>query len=294
MGEWYAWSVVQKYELGAHVFTHHRRTSPPHLRNHREEVEADMYADLQGKIAIVTGASRGLGKAIVEKLLANGAKVTLVDLEQEALEAAAQDLGASSDQVLLVPADVSKAADVENYVDATVKAWGRIDILVNNAGISGPVSPITEIDPADFDRVIAVNLRGTWLGMHYGLRVMWEQGSGSVINMSSIGGLIAGPSPITPYVASKFGITGISRLAAQESAPHGVRVNSVHPSPADTDMISYLEKESDTPRDQMAAGIPLGRYATPEEVANVVLFLASDASSFVTGSEYRVDGGMLA
>lgn len=252
-----------------------------------------MYEDLADKVVLITGAAGGLGARTAQAFLAEGAKVALVDISQEALDATAKDLGASEDRVITIAADVSREEDVKGYVDATVQKWGRIDVFFNNAGIEGKVAPIVDQDVADFDRVIAINLRGSWLGLHYVLPVMYAQKSGSVINTSSIGGLSAGPTPISPYVASKFGITGITRLAANESAPYQVRVNSIHPSPANTRMMRSLEQGSGFSEDQISAGIPLGRYAEPQDIANLVLFLGSDQSSFITGSEHRVDGGML-
>ena len=252
-----------------------------------------MYEDLAEKVVLITGGAGGLGAQTARSFLAEGAKVALVDISQEALDATAAALGAPDDRLITITADVSKDADVKGYVDATVEKWGRIDVFFNNAGIEGKVAPIVDQDVADFDRVIAINLRGSWLGLHHVLPVMYAQKSGSVINNSSIGGLSAGPTPVSPYVASKFGITGITRLAAHESAPYQVRVNSIHPSPANTRMMRSLEDGSGLSEDQIAAGIPLGRYAEPQDIANLVMFLGSDQSSFITGSEHRVDGGML-
>lgn len=252
-----------------------------------------MYADLADKVVLITGAAGGLGVQTAKSFLAEGSKVALVDISQEALDATAADLGAPDDRLITIAADVSKEEDVKRYVDTTVEKWNRIDVFFNNAGIEGKVAPIVDQDVADFDRVIAINLRGSWLGLHYVLPVMYAQKSGSVINSSSIGGLSAGPTPVSPYVASKFGITGITRLAAQESAPYQVRVNSIHPSPANTRMMRSLEGGSGLSVEQISAGIPLGRYAEPEDIANLVMFLGSDQSSFITGSEHRVDGGML-
>lgn len=252
-----------------------------------------MYADLADKVVLITGAAGGLGAQTARSFLAEGSKVALVDISQEALDATAADLGAPDDRLITIAADVSKEEDVKRYVDTTVEKWNRIDVFFNNAGIEGKVAPIVDQDVADFDRVIAINLRGSWLGLHYVLPVMYAQKSGSVINSSSIGGLSAGPTPVSPYVASKFGITGITRLAAQESAPYQVRVNSIHPSPANTRMMRSLEGGSGLSVEQISAGIPLGRYAEPEDIANLVMFLGSDQSSFITGSEHRVDGGML-
>lgn len=256
------------------------------------------YPDLQDKVALITGGANGLGAETAKALLEEGAKVAIVDISADALASTAEDLGAGPDRLLSVTADVSQEADVKRYVDETVEVFGRIDIFFNNAGVGGPIAPIVDQDIADFDQVIAINLRGAYLGLQHVLPVMYAQRSGSVINTSSIGGLVAGPAPVSPYVASKFAITGISRLAAQESAQHQVRVNSIHPSPANTQMMRHLEAGAnpDDPegmRESFAESIPLGRYAEPRDIANLVLFLGSDVSSFITGSEHRIDGGML-
>ena len=255
------------------------------------------YPDLQDKVALVTGGAAGLGAEAARALLEEGAKVAIVDISDDALASTASDLGAG-DRLITVAADVSDDKDVKRYVDATVEAFGRIDVFFNNAGIEGKVAPIVEQTVEDFDRVMAVNVRGSWLGLHHVLPVMYSQGSGSVINTSSIGGLVAGPMPVSPYATSKFAITGLTRIAANEAAQHQVRVNSIHPSPANTRMMRSLESgsnpdDAEAAREGIAQSIPLGRYAEPSDVANLVLFLASDVSSFITGSQHRVDGGML-
>lgn len=258
-----------------------------------------VYEDLQGKVAIVTGGAGGLGVAIAQAFLAQGSKVTLVDISADALGTAVATLGATEDDVLTVAADVSKEADVKAYVDATVAKFGTVDVFVNNAGIEGKVAPLVDQTMADVDRVFDINIRGSFMGLKYVLPVMYAKKSGSVVNMSSVGGLTAGPGlGVTPYVTSKFAITGLTRLAANESAAYQVRVNSVHPSPVNTEMMRRLEKGFAPGHEReagegIAAGIPLGRYAEASDIASAVLFLASDASGFVTGDQLRVDGGLL-
>jgi NAD(P)-dependent dehydrogenase (short-subunit alcohol dehydrogenase family) len=252
---------------------------------------------LQNKIAIITGGSGGIGKTVAARLLEEGASVALVDLDQAGLDATARELGAS-DRVLAVPADVANEDAVRHYVQATLDRFGRIDVFFNNAGIEGKVAPLEQQDTAMFDKVIAINVRGAYLGLKHVLPHMYKAGSGSVINTSSVAGL-DGFADVLPYVTSKHAITGMTKVAAIEAARHGVRVNSVHPSPVNTRMMRSLEAGFD-PNDPDAAkadfekAIPLGRYGEPGDIANLVLFLASDESSFVTGAQYRIDGGMRA
>ncbi|MDR1765110.1 MAG: SDR family oxidoreductase [Lachnospiraceae bacterium] len=248
---------------------------------------------LDGKVAIITGGSGGIGLVTAKLFLAEGAKVTIVGSRQATVDAAMAQVAEYGDSVIGIPADTATVEGVQSYVKATLDRFGTIDILFNNAGIEGKVAPIVDAEVEDFDRVMAINVRGTWLGLKYVLPVLYAKKSGSVINMSSIGGLTAGPMPVSPYVTSKFAITGMTRIAAVESAPYQVRVNSVHPSPVETRMMRSLESGSGASHEQVATGIPLGRYADPKDVAALVLFLASDDSTFVTGSNYRVDGGML-
>ncbi len=251
------------------------------------------YADLAGKVVLITGGASGLGAAAAREFLGEGCKVAIVDIAGDALARTATDLGAGPDRLLTIVADVSREEDVRNYVERTVETFGTIDVFFNNAGIEGKVAPIVDQKVEDFDRVMAINVRGCWLGLKYVLPVMYAQKSGSVINTSSIGGLVAGPMPVSPYVTSKFAIHGLTRIVANESAPYQVRVNSVHPSPANTRMMRSLESGSGASQENIAQSIPLGRYAEGEDIANMVLFLASEKSSFVTGSQFRVDGGML-
>lgn len=258
-----------------------------------------VYDDLKGKVALITGGGGGLGAAVAKAFLAQGCKVALVDVAAEALAKVAADLSAAKGHLLTLTADVSNEDDVKAYVAATVKAFGTIDIFFNNAGIEGKVAPLVQQNMADVDRVFAINIRGTYLGLKYVLPVMYAKKSGSVINTSSVGGLTAGPAlGVTPYVTSKFAITGLTRLVANESAVYNVRVNSLHPSPVNTMMMRRLEEgfapgHSEQAKEGIAASIPLGRYAEADDIANAVLFLASEASGFITGDQLRVDGGQL-
>lgn len=248
--------------------------------------------DFTDKVVLITGGAAGLGADAAKAFSERGAKVAIVDIATEALESTAAEIGAG-ERLITIQADVSKEEDVKRYVDTTVETFGTIDVFFNNAGIEGKVAPLVDQKVEDFDRVIAINVRGSWLGLHHVLPVMYAKKSGSVINTSSIGGLVGGPLPVSPYATSKFAITGLTRIAAIESAPYGVRINSVHPSPANTQMMRSLEGGSGATQEDIAKSIPLGRYAEPSDVTNAVLFLASDASEFITGTQIRVDGGML-
>ncbi|MGV0879858.1 SDR family oxidoreductase [Martelella sp. FLE1502] len=251
---------------------------------------------LKDKIALITGGAAGIGLETARLFLKEGARVALVDLREEDLKKAAESLGSSD--ILTVAADVSSPEDAARYVRETVERFGRIDIFFNNAGIEGKVAPLTEQKIEDFDRVMAVNVRGPFLGLQHVLPVMVKQKSGSIINMSSIAGLKGSPN-VAPYITSKHAVVGLTRAAAVEAAVANVRVNSVHPSPVNTRMMRSLEDgfspgHGDEVKNQLASTIPLGRYGESADIANLVLFLASDESAFITGAQYPVDGGMAA
>ena len=251
---------------------------------------------LKDKVALITGGAAGIGLETARLFLGEGARVALVDLDDDDLSDAARDLG-NPDDLLTIAADVSSVEDSKRYVAQTVEAFGRIDVFFNNAGIEGKVAPLTEQKIEDFDRVIAVNVRGPFLGLQHVLPVMIEQKSGSIINMSSIAGLKGSPN-VAPYITSKHAVVGLTRAAAVEAAAN-VRVNSVHPSPVNTRMMRSLEDgfspgHGEEIKNQLASTIPLGRYGESSDIANLVLFLASDESAFITGAQYPVDGGMAA
>jgi NAD(P)-dependent dehydrogenase (short-subunit alcohol dehydrogenase family) len=252
---------------------------------------------LKDKIALITGGAAGIGLETARLFLSEGARVALVDLDKADLTKAADSLG-GGDDVLTIAADVSTVKDSARYVEQTVARFGRIDVFFNNAGIEGKVAPLTEQKIEDFDRVIAVNVRGSFLGLQHVLPVMISQKAGSVINMSSIAGLKGSPN-LAPYITSKHALVGLTKAAAIEAAVANVRVNSVHPSPVNTRMMRSLEEgfqpgHAAAVEQQLRATIPLGRYGESEDIAKLVLFLASDDSAFITGAQYAVDGGMAA
>lgn len=250
---------------------------------------------MHDKVVVITGGSGGIGRETARRFLDEGASVVLVDVDQAGLESARKALP-GGDRVLAVQADVTSEQDVERYVKAAIERFGRIDVFFNNAGIEGKVAPLEAQATDMFDKVMAINVRGAYLGLKHVLPHMYEAGRGSVINTSSISGLQGTPD-VLPYVTSKHALTGMTKVAALEAARHGVRVNSIHPSPVNTRMMRSLEAgfdpgDAEGAREALTKLIPLGRYGEPEDIANLVLFLASDESSFITGAHYRIDGGM--
>jgi NAD(P)-dependent dehydrogenase (short-subunit alcohol dehydrogenase family) len=250
--------------------------------------------DFTGRSVLITGGAGAIGKATARIFLDQGARVALVDLSADALAAAAEELGELG-EVITVAADVSVEADVQRYVDETVNTFGTIDVFFNNAGIEGKITRIVDTDVNVFDKVLAVNLRGPFLGLKHVLPVMIAKGKGSIINTSSEAGLDGAPN-LGDYVASKHGVTGLTKTAALEVAKTGVRVNSIHPSPVNTLMMRRLENilgegDPDAIKKDFESVNPMGRYSEATEIANVVVFLASDEASFITGSQVRIDGG---
>ncbi len=238
---------------------------------------------LQNKAALVTGAARGIGAAIARRFVAEGAHVVLADVDQTAVQALAADLGESA---LAVSLDVTDAEDWRAAVDALTEAAGGVDILVNNAGLYAR-ERLQDIGEADWDRIMAVNAKGPFLGVQAVFASMRSRGGGSIVNISSTAGIRA--SIATHYGSSKGAVRLMSKSVAVQGAPHRIRCNSVHPGPVDTSM-GHAAVPADI-RDDRLGRIPLGRFAEPREIANAVLFLASDESSFITGTELIVDGG---
>lgn len=245
-------------------------------------------AQLDGKIALVTGAARGIGQAIALKLASEGADLGLCDLDADWLKDTAAKAEAMGRTVACFSADVSDADAVAGAVKGVLEAYGRIDILVNNAGITkdGFLARMTE---ADWDSVLDINLKGTFLFTKTVARTMMKQRSGVVVNIASIIGLIGNPGQAN-YAASKAGVIALTKTVAKELGGRGIRANAVAPGFIQTAMTEQLPEEI---RKQMQKSIPSGEFGTPEDVANVVLFLASDASAYVNGQVLSVCGGMV-
>jgi NAD(P)-dependent dehydrogenase (short-subunit alcohol dehydrogenase family) len=254
--------------------------------------------DFQNKVALITGGGNGIGRATALGFAARGAKVVVVDRDADAGEATAGILRQRGADARFIPADVTRSADVQHYVRLTLDTYGAIDCFCNNAGIEGSVAPTAQYDEDMFDRVMAVNVKGVFLGLRHVLPVMIAQGRGSVVNTASVAGLVASPG-MPAYVASKHAVIGLTKTAAGEVGRSGVRVNAVCPGPIDTRMIHALEAmlnpaDPDSVGARYQSNIPLGRYGSAEEVANVILFLSSDLASNITGAHYTVDGGRTA
>jgi NAD(P)-dependent dehydrogenase (short-subunit alcohol dehydrogenase family) len=247
--------------------------------------------EFSGRFAVVTGAAAGIGLAVAKGFASTGGRVLLVDRDEAVVEAAEEVGGDAMGMV----ADVSRSDDVQAYVRAAVAEFGRIDCFVNSAGIEGRIAPTAEYDEAMWDRVIGVNLTGTFLGLRHVLPVMIAQGKGSIVLLSSSAGVIGTPR-MPAYTASKHGVIGLTKTVAGEVGRQGIRINAVCPGPTDTKMLRSIETminpwNPDAVRGAYQAAIPTGRYATAEEIANVVLFLASDLANAITGAHYMADGG---
>ena len=242
---------------------------------------------LDGKVALITGAARGQGEAAARLFVAEGARVVLGDVLDEAGRAVADTLGASA---RYLPLDVTVESDWRNAVVACTE-FGGIDCLVNNAGVLSS-APIESCARSEFERVLAVNLTGPLLGIQAVAGPMTERGGGSIVNVSSVSGLAAAPGQAA-YASSKFGLRGLTKVAAVELGARGIRVNSVHPGIIDTPMNQAPELD-DVDWDGHVAALPLSRQGQPEDIAKLVLFLCSDDSAYSTGAEFVADGGMLA
>jgi NAD(P)-dependent dehydrogenase (short-subunit alcohol dehydrogenase family) len=272
-----------------------RRRSSRRILKREEAVLATQATGLvEGKTCIVTGGAGSIGLATVRALLAEGANVMLVDLDAGKLERTVRELG--TDKAAFVAADVTDAAQTRNYVDATVARWGKIDVLFSNAGNDGPLMPITEYPEELFDKIIATHVRGCFLSCKYTIPQMND--GGSIVITASIVGVKGVPGNCS-YVAAKHALMGLMRCVAREVAARRIRVNSVNPGPVDNAFMRTAEKTMSTLLGRDAGEwfdeqIPLGRHARPEEIAQAVCFLASDRSSYTSGTALMVDGAFCA
>ena len=237
-----------------------------------------------GKTALVTGAARGIGLAIATRLAADGLRVALLDLDKTTVEAAAAGIGAGA---LALAADVTRAAEVGAAIARLEREWGRLDVLVNNAGITGRSFPIWELTDEDWQRVIDVDLTAVFLCCRAGVKLMLRQGSGRIVNIASIAGKEGNPT-LVPYSSAKAGVIGLTKALAKEVATRGILVNAVAPAVIGTELLEQMERST---VDLLISKIPMGRVGTPEEVAALVAWLASDQCTFSTGAVYDLSGG---
>ncbi len=252
------------------------------------------FCELSGEVAIITGAKQGMGRTHALTLARAGAKVVLADISQEECQLIADEIKKEKGEAIAVKCDVSQKAEVDNLIQQALKTFGKIDILVNNAGIC-PFKPFLEMTEDEFKKVIDVNLKGYFLCAQAASKEMAKQKSGTIVNIASIamGQVGVGFQGLTHYCASKGGIVAMAEAMSLELAPLGIRVNTISPGAIDTPMAASIKQDAKTFEGFMAK-VPLKRMGKPEEISNAVLFLASDESSYMTGSVVVVDGGWLA
>ena len=252
---------------------------------------------LSGRIALVTGAGAGIGRATALKFAEEGARVVVSDIDADGGAETAEMVRKAGGEATFIRADVSNAVDVDAMVAHAVATYGRLDCACNNAGIEGLVVPMVDQTEENFDRIISVNLRGVFLCLRAEIAALLKSGGGAIVNLSSVAGLIGFPG-LSPYVASKHGVNGLTKNAALEYAKNGIRVNSICPGGIDTRMLDSLADQasggSASASEMMAPLHPLGRIGTGDEVANLIVWLCSPRASFVTGAHVPIDGGYVA
>jgi len=254
-----------------------------------------MAGRLEGKVAVVTGAGSGIGRAIAHRFAQEGASVVIAEVNRDAGASAASEIRAEGGSALFVPTDVSRAADVEAMVRRTVAEFGRLDVLVNNAAIQ-ILGRLADTSEEDWDRLQSVNLKGVFLCSKYAIPEMVRTGGGSIVNLASVLGLVGDPD-LAAYCAAKGGVLALTKAAALAYGPAGIRVNAICPGDVDTPMVrDYFNKDPDPEalRRRISSEYALRRIAEPREIAEAALFLASDASSFVTATALVIDGGLTA
>ena len=247
--------------------------------------------DYSGKVVLITGAATGIGKAAARAFAAHGAKIVIGDID-EAASATADELRSDGGDALYVHTNVADSASVQNFIQTSLDTYGRIDAAFNNAGVLPPTADFADMGEAEFDRVIAVDLRGVFLCMKYQIPAMLASGGGAIVNTASVAGVIADPG-MAPYAAAKHGVIGLTRSAALDYATRGIRVNALAPGLIRTPMTDHWIADPEMMKALMANS-PMGRAAEPEEMAGIVLFLCSTHASFINGAVYLADGGMTA
>ena len=252
-----------------------------------------MNISFENQVALVTGAASGIGLATAKAFAQSGASVALADWNEKAVRSAAEELAGQGHKTLAIRCDVADDAQVEAMMDQTVAAFGRLDAAYNNAGVQNELAEAADQTREDFDRVVGINLRGVWSCMKFELRQMRKQGSGTIVNCPSLGGLVGSPERGI-YHAAKHGVLGFTKSAALEYAARGIRINAICPgliqTPMSDQMVAAGQGEA---LKEMEKSIPMGRVGRPEEIANAVVWLCSDAASYVTGQSISVDGGFI-
>lgn len=246
-----------------------------------------------GKVALVTGGSFGIGRATAIAFAAHGAKVVIADYAEDPNEETIQQIKALNSEVLFIKCDVSKGIEVKAMIAKIITTFGKLDFAFNNAGIEGLSAPTHECTEENFDRTIAINLKGVWLCMKNEIPLMLQQGKGAIVNCASVAGLIGFPG-LPAYVATKHAVIGLTKTAALENAKQNIRVNAVCPGVIQTAMIDRITGKDKEVEKQFIGMEPMGRMGQPAEVAEAVIWLCSDAASFVTGHAINVDGGWIA
>ena len=246
---------------------------------------------MESQVVFITGAGKGMGEATALLAAERGGKVVIADVDLKAAQNVADRIKAKGGEAIVVKCNVASAEDVKAAIDKTVEVYGRLDAAFNNAGIQLPDTDIAEISEEDYDRLFSINMKGVWLCMKYELLQMRKQGSGAIVNNSSIGGLIGGAGR-APYHATKHGVLGLTKSAAIEYATKGIRINAVCPGTIETPMVEQMIKVGDLPEEATKEWAPIKRFGKASEVAEVVLWLFSPASSYVIGQPISVDGGI--
>jgi NAD(P)-dependent dehydrogenase (short-subunit alcohol dehydrogenase family) len=249
--------------------------------------------DFANKVALVTGGTSGIGRSAAIAFAQAGAKVVVAGRRQAEGEETVQAIRSHSGEAIFVTTDVAKAADVQTLVEKVIAQYGRLDIAFNNAGVEQEPTPITDQTEATYDQVMDINVKGVWLSMKHEIPAMLKNGGGAIINTSSIVGLIGAAGP-SIYVASKHAVEGLTKSIALEYAKAGIRVNAVSPGPIETAMYERFAQVNPAAGEYFKSAVPMGRLGQAEEVVNAVLWLASDAASYVTGQSLAVDGGFVA
>nr|WP_210407267.1 SDR family oxidoreductase [Hydrocoleum sp. CS-953] len=248
----------------------------------------NLMKEFEGKVALITGGSSGIGRATAIAFAKKGAKVVIGDrMEKEGQETVAmiKEIGS---EAIFIKTDITQATEVENLVNQTINTYNRLDYAFNNAGTEGTLGPSIEQTEENWNQIINTNLKGVWLSMKYQIPQMLKNGGGAIVNNASVAGLIGVPN-LSIYCASKHGVIGLTKAVALEQAKAGIRINSVCPGPTQTDLLDRIL--SKIGRSEAKAAQPIGRFGKPEEIANAVVWLCSDAASFITGHSLTIDGG---